>query len=281
MALRKTPTTVNFGPNITGTNYADKVNDEVSALWDRTFHMLDLVSGTNTILASCTPSLTGYAANQGWGLIPANTNSGPTQINISGQGLRNIKSAVGAALVGGELVAGVLTPLIDVGTEIWMVPTVIATVNSPMSVFANTKGTGVAGGGATSGSRQTYPLNATILNEIAGASLIGGGGDQFKINLPAGTYEVDAAAQFYITYTSSLFIFDQTAGADVAGIARRQGMADPNGEANLAGKFTLTVPSIIILQYRVNTSRATDGLGINTTLGEAHSFGFVRFKKVT
>lgn len=279
-AIRKTPTTVNFGPNISGSAYADKVNAEVSALWDRVFQKLDSVSGTNTILATANPTLEAYAANQGWGLVPAVTNTGPVQINIDGKGLRSIKTAAGAALVGGELVAGVLTPIFDMGTELRMVPTVIATVNSPMSIFALTKASGTGGGTATAGSRQTYPLNATILNEIVGASLIAAGGDQFKVNLPIGTYEVDAAAQFFITDASRLFIFNQTAAADVTAFSGAQGIASNPGSAILSGKFTLTVASIVILQYRVQTTRATDGLGDNQALGETQHFGFVKFKKV-
>lgn len=279
MALRKSPTTVNFGPSITGDNYTVKVNDEISALWDRTFQMLDSVSGTNTILATTTPTLLGYAKNQGWGLIPLVTNTGPTQINIDGQGLRNIKDAGGAALVGGELVAGILTPLFDTGTEIRMVPTVIATVNSPISIFALTKASGTGGGSAVTGSRQTYPLSDIVLNEIVGASLIGAGPDQFKINLPIGTFEVDADAQFFACNACGLFLFDQTAGADLGGVSGANGYANNPGKAHLAGKFTLTVPSIVILQYRVQSTRTSDGLGVGT-LGETQRYGYVKFKKV-
>lgn len=281
MSVRKTPTTVNYGPNIPGTNFADLVNIEVSDLWNRVSGILDAVTGTNTISCTTTPTLVGYAKNQEWDLVPQNTNSGPTQINIDGNGLRAVKAADGSALVGGELVAGVMTKLKDTGSVLRMQATVIASVNALTAIFALTKANNTAGGGVTNGARRTYPLNTTTLNEIVGASLNTTGPDINKIVLPAGTYEVDASVGFFATGASRIFLLDETAAADIATVTGMQANDNSNADnAELIGKFSLSVTSTITLQYRTVGSRATDGLGVAANLTEVQQFGYIRFKKV-
>jgi hypothetical protein len=54
------------------------------------------VSGTNTITATVSPSLTAYSAGQMFGFVAANTNTGATTINISGLGAKSIVTPLGA-----------------------------------------------------------------------------------------------------------------------------------------------------------------------------------------
>lgn len=282
MAVRKTPTTTNFGPTITGTAYADAVNVEVSDLWDRTAQWLDNVVGTNTVTATTNPTLGAYAKNQQWNWIPQNTNTGPVQINIDGKGLRNVVAANGSALVGGECVGGVAQRLVDTGTNLRMMATVIASVNVLTSIFAYTQPNNTAGGNATSGARRTYPLNTTILNEIPGASLNAAGVDINKVVLPAGTYEIDASAALYNASENRLFLFNDTAAADIATVVSNQGRSANGNIAlpSLVGKFSLTVTSTITFQYQVQSTTNTDGLGRAANFGATQQFGFIRFKKV-
>ena len=63
------------------------------------------VSGTNTITASVSPSLTAYSAGQMFGFVAANTNTGATTINISSLGAKSIVTPLGA-LVANDLVSG-------------------------------------------------------------------------------------------------------------------------------------------------------------------------------
>jgi hypothetical protein len=62
-------------------------------------------SGTNTITASVSPSLTAYSAGQMFGFVAANTNTGATTINISSLGAKSIVTPLGA-LVANDLVSG-------------------------------------------------------------------------------------------------------------------------------------------------------------------------------
>ena len=68
------------------------------------FTSLTSVAGTNTITGTATPTPT-YAVGQRYTFIPANTNTGATTLNISSVGAGAVQWA-GAALTGGELVAG-------------------------------------------------------------------------------------------------------------------------------------------------------------------------------
>jgi hypothetical protein len=115
---RRTPTTANFGPTIAGSSYADAVNEEVGALWDRTTCWLDSVAGTNTITANADPALIAYNRGNQYNFIPAVTNTGPATLAINGLAARSIRTVDGVALVGGELVAGRLIRLQDDGTNL-------------------------------------------------------------------------------------------------------------------------------------------------------------------
>lgn len=60
------------------------------------------VAGTNTITGAMTPALTAYAAGQRFALIPANTNTAATTLNIDSLGAKSVFWN-GAACVGGEI----------------------------------------------------------------------------------------------------------------------------------------------------------------------------------
>lgn len=66
--------------------------------------LIGSVAGTNTITGALTPALAAYASGQQFYLVPANTNTGATTVNIDSVGAKNIFYR-GVALGGGELVA--------------------------------------------------------------------------------------------------------------------------------------------------------------------------------
>ncbi len=115
---RRTPTTANHGATIDGSDYANAVNEEVEALWERTTVWLDNVTGTDTLTAEADPTLLAYDRNNQYNLIPANTNTGPATIVIDGLPSKSIRDIDGVALEGGELVAGRLLKLQDDGTNL-------------------------------------------------------------------------------------------------------------------------------------------------------------------
>ncbi len=131
----------------------------------------------------------------------------------------------------------------------------------------------------TSGSWQTRTLNTVITNEISGASLAS---DQ--ITLPAGTYFVDARAQAFEVNRHHLRLRDTTGTATlVVGASSFCASSTDNVQNTtfVAGRFTLSVESVIELQHRCQTSRATIGFGVEADFDEVEVFAEVFIKKIS
>lgn len=56
------------------------------------------VSGTNTVLADCSPDIAGYVTHQYFSIRPFANNTGPVDVNFSDEGLANLLSPSGAEL---------------------------------------------------------------------------------------------------------------------------------------------------------------------------------------
>lgn len=110
MALDRVLPTSASTPPVTGPNYMDAVQEEVTGLWDRSICRLTSVAGTNTITASVVPAMTaGYVNQMRFILIPVNTTSSTSvTLNIDSAGAKTILDNKGAALVSGALVAGAM-----------------------------------------------------------------------------------------------------------------------------------------------------------------------------
>lgn len=95
------------GFRLTGLGDATALQDAITAkqVQNCTPSLLATVAGTNTITASATPTPAAYASGQKFILVPANTNTGATTINISSLGAKSIFCA-GRACIGGELKQG-------------------------------------------------------------------------------------------------------------------------------------------------------------------------------
>ena len=83
---------------------------------DGTYAYLTSPAGTNTITATAALSMSAYAAGQMFWLLPANTNTGATTINVNSIGAKDIYYQ-GAACGGGELFANVPALLLYDGTR--------------------------------------------------------------------------------------------------------------------------------------------------------------------
>ena len=79
------------------------------------------VSGTDTITASVSPSLTAYAVGQSFNFIVSATNTGAVTINISSLGAKSIVKNGSTALSAGDLVSGSLYQIIYDGTNFQLV----------------------------------------------------------------------------------------------------------------------------------------------------------------
>lgn len=279
---RRTPTVANFGATIAGNTFADQVDEEILALWDRSTVWLDNITGTaNAINATASPTLDAYKRGQKYNFIPTAGNTTAVTININGLGVRSVRTVADALLVGGELVAGVMYQLVDDGTRLRLVISAIPQASAAdvqTGIFVYQLAQGTDGGTATGGSRQTYPINTVVVNTIVGASL-----STNDIILPAGTYEVEATGVFHAINMVILILRNQTDVNDVAGTARVVGRSASAASAHptLIGKFTLAGTRTLRLQYVCTTTNAAVGLGsaLNLT-GIAEQYGYIRFKKV-
>ena len=79
------------------------------------------VSGTDTITATVSPSLTAYASGQMFAFVVANTNTGAVTINISSLGAKSITKTGSTALVAGDLTANYLFVVVYDGTQFQVV----------------------------------------------------------------------------------------------------------------------------------------------------------------
>ena len=75
------------------------------------------VSGTDTLTATVSPSLTAYAVGQTFNFLAAATNTSAVTINISGLGAKSIKKTGTTALTAGDLISGSLYQIVYDGTN--------------------------------------------------------------------------------------------------------------------------------------------------------------------
>lgn len=144
-------------------------------------------------------------------------------------------------------------------------------VTQPVLHVQDQKALGTDGGTATAGSWMTRVLNTVALNEIAGASLAA---NQFV--LPAGKFEIDAKAVVFAVNGHQIRVQDITNAVTLFyGITGYT--ASVGGVSIAKGKFTLAAPTTFELQHRVQTGRATNGLGVGAGFAtEVFSDVFVR-----
>lgn len=91
---------------IAGTEATDSVN--LGQVQSAASTLLGSVSGTDTITATLSPTLTAYASGQMFKLIPANNNTGAVTLNINSLGAKAITKNGATALAADDLVAGVV-----------------------------------------------------------------------------------------------------------------------------------------------------------------------------
>lgn len=132
-------------------------------------------------------------------------------------------------------------------------------VKRPLLHVRDQQASGTDGGTFTSGAWQTRVLNTAAVNKIGGASL-----SSNQVTLPPGDYEVIGWASAAAVDQHHAKLRDITAGADlISGTSQNAPPAASNYTAAsfIAGRFSLSVTSVIELQHRCNTTMATSGYG--------------------
>jgi hypothetical protein len=118
------------------------------------------------------------------------------------------------------------------------------------------------GGTFTLGAWRTRDLNTTKTNEILGASL-----STNQITLPPGVYYCVARAPAYAVAQHQSRVYDTTGSAVL--ITGSNTLCDTSAlnNSHSAGRFTLSVESIIELQHRCTATRADNGFGTDMNYG--------------
>lgn len=133
----------------------------------------------------------------------------------------------------------------------------------PYVKVSNTQTPGTAGGTATSGSWGTVPLN-TKDNDTSGIATLASN----QITLPAGTYKVRGFSTFFQTNNSQIRLYNVTGSAAILyGQVVYPIAAGPGVPSIISGQIILNVQSTLSLQYQVQQTVSTTGLG------ESGSFG--------
>ena len=136
------------------------------------------------------------------------------------------------------------------------------------------------GGTATSGSPQTYPLNTEVADTGGHGSL-----SSNVITLAAGTYEAVIHAQFHDVNQAYVRLRDTD--NNVTLVLGSQGLTHTAENSHTvssgAGRFTLAAETAIELQYEVDTTASTTGLGNapSPAMDEDNRWGWVELRKVS
>lgn len=105
------------GTSCTVAQLKTAINEEVNAVDTRATMVLGSVSGTDTYLASVTPTLTAYADGQEFRFKPSNTNTGASTLNVNTIGAKAIVTAAGVALAAGDLQSSTIYKLMYYSTS--------------------------------------------------------------------------------------------------------------------------------------------------------------------
>jgi hypothetical protein len=149
---------------------------------------------------------------------------------------------------------------------------------TPAALFEDQKAANTAGGSSTSGSWQTRTLNTEVYDDI-GITL-----SSNQMTLPVGTYDVEATTTLYRTDRARARLQDVTNGVTLAISECRYGPSTTSGDQHtprVQGRFTLSGTAAVELQSRVETSQATNGLGVQSNFGAVEVYSRVRLVKLS
>lgn len=131
------------------------------------YSQLGSVSGTNSITATATPTITSYASGATYSFIAANTNTGATTISIDGLAAKSITKNGSVALTAGDIQAGKMMLIEYDGSVFQLMNNIVygssladATIVSLSSPLTTANG----GTGAS-----TFTANAVLLGNNAAA----------------------------------------------------------------------------------------------------------------
>lgn len=148
----------------------------------------------------------------------------------------------------------------------------------PYLKYTNTQANTTAGGTATSGSWLILTLNTENFDTSAIGSI-----SSNKVSIPAGTYEVRASSPFCYCNRGRIKLYNSTDSADIilgTNAYAAAGTDTGYDTSTLCGQFTITGTKEVSLYYRVQTTQATNGLGLPMNWGEVEVYATLELLKV-
>lgn len=146
---RMTPTQANHGPTIGEAEYAIEVNEEVAALWAHSVGYLTQNSGTNIIIATCSPTLDAY--HQGaafWWVCTTTTTSATVTLNVNGLGAKSVLLKEGGSPQIGDFQINALYLLVYDGTAFRVVSQRLDAELAAIAALAVTDSNFIVGNGS-------------------------------------------------------------------------------------------------------------------------------------
>ena len=161
------------------------------------------------------------------------------------------------------------------GVPSWAAP---AATGSTVAVFVDNKTANTAGGTFTNGAWRTRDLQTTYFNNITSCSLASN-----QITLPAGTYEVMANAPSFQVNASMARLYNITDSAVVGnnGSTCYNAAADTSiAPAILTIAFTIAATKVFELQHRCETTKSSNGFGVQVSFGGVEVYSQIKIVKV-
>ena len=132
------------------------------------------------------------------------------------------------------------------------------------ALFRHEELSGTDGGGITTGSWQTRPLNATTENTIVDASLASN-----RITLPAGDYRIKVVSSGFgcDSFQAALYNISDSSFIDYGIAADVTSAGGTSGNSIISTKFTLATSKTIEIQQQSSQTKTVDGLGHALSFG--------------
>ncbi len=189
----------------------------------------------------------------------------------------NNGAGVAGLFVEGKVGIGKLAPNAELDVQGTVSATTIIAA-PPMLLLADEKASATDGGACTSGSWFTRTLNTEQRNTISGASL---SSNQFT--LPAGTYRIKASSPAHRVDQLQARLYNVTDAAVVSyGTSEYASSAGSYTAARseLTTVVSIAASKVFRIEFRCNTTRATNGLGVGTGFGGTEVYTTIEATKL-
>ena len=146
------------------------------------------------------------------------------------------------------------------------------------AIFHDAKADTVNGGTFTSGAFRTRDLNTSQFNNITSCSLASN-----QITLPAGSYQIYGSAPvFDVNRHQARFQNITDSSTTILGMSNftRVFSDSSTGMASIQGAFTITGTKVFEFQHRAESTKASNGFGVDASMGSGEIYAQITISKV-